>query len=77
MHKINPQTHSPQQNKKVVLTTAAIFKVSTPKGRRDNNCSSFTFVYQKECSRFKTKKVNIIIEFCILKLVQVPNFNLN
>ena len=31
VHKNNPQKHSPQQNKKkVVLTTAAYFKVSTP-----------------------------------------------
>ena len=29
VHKNNPRTHSPQQNKKVVLTTAAYFKVST------------------------------------------------
>ena len=28
--KYNPRTHSPQQNKKAVLTTAAYFKVSTP-----------------------------------------------
>ena len=29
-HKNISQTHSPQQNKKAVLTTAAYFKVSTP-----------------------------------------------
>ena len=29
VHKNNPRMHSPQQNKKVVLTTAAYFKVST------------------------------------------------
>ena len=28
--KNNPRTHSPQQNIKAVLTTAAYFKVSTP-----------------------------------------------
>ena len=28
--KNNPWTHLPQQNKKVVLTAAAYFKVSTP-----------------------------------------------
>ena len=28
--KSNPRTHSPQQNKKAVLMTAAHFKVSTP-----------------------------------------------
>ena len=28
--KNNPRTHSPQQNKKAVLTTAAYFKVTTP-----------------------------------------------
>ena len=28
--KNNPRTHSPQQNKKAVLTTTAYFKVSTP-----------------------------------------------
>ena len=30
VYKKNPRTHSPQQNKKVVLKTAAYFKVSTP-----------------------------------------------
>ena len=30
VHKNNPRTHSPQQNKKAVLTIAAYFKVSTP-----------------------------------------------
>ena len=30
MHKTNPRRHSPQQNKKPMLTTAAYFKVSTP-----------------------------------------------
>ena len=29
MHNNNPRMHSPQQNKKVVLKTAARFKVST------------------------------------------------
>ena len=29
VHKNNPWTHSPQQNEKAVLTTAAYFKVST------------------------------------------------
>ena len=29
-HKNNPRAHSPQQNKKAVLTTAAFFKVSAP-----------------------------------------------
>ena len=28
--KNNPQTYSPKQNKKAILTTAAYFKVSTP-----------------------------------------------
>ena len=28
--KNNPRTHSPQQNKKAVLTTAVYFKVTTP-----------------------------------------------
>ena len=28
--KKNPRTHSPQQNKKAVLTTAAYFKASVP-----------------------------------------------
>ena len=32
---------------------------------------------QKEYSRSKTKKVNITIEFCMLKLVQVLNFGVN
>ena len=30
VHKNNPRTHSPQQNKKAVLTAAAYFKISTP-----------------------------------------------
>ena len=30
VHKNNPQTYSPRQNKKIVLTIAAYFKVSTP-----------------------------------------------
>ena len=30
VHKKNSRTHSPQQNKKAVLSTAAYFKVSTP-----------------------------------------------
>ena len=30
VHKNNPQTYSPKQNKKAILTTAAYFKVSTP-----------------------------------------------
>ena len=29
-HKNKPGTHSPQQNKKAVLTTTANYKVSTP-----------------------------------------------
>ena len=29
-HKNNPRTHSPQQNKKAILKTAAYFKISTP-----------------------------------------------
>ena len=29
VHKNNPRTHLPQQNKKAVLTTAAYFKVPT------------------------------------------------
>ena len=30
VHKSKPRTHSPQQNKKAVLTTASYFKVSIP-----------------------------------------------
>ena len=30
VHKNNPQTYSPKQNKKAILTAAAYFKVSTP-----------------------------------------------
>ena len=30
VHKNNPRMHSPQQNKTIVLTTAAYFKISTP-----------------------------------------------
>ena len=30
VHRNNPWTHSPQQNKKALLRTAAYFKVSTP-----------------------------------------------
>ena len=30
LHKNNPRTHSPQQNKKAVLTVAAYFKGCTP-----------------------------------------------
>ena len=54
-------------NKKDVLTTAAYFKVSTP--IRDNNRTSYTFIYQKGCFQYKTEKVNTTIEFCIFELV--------
>ena len=48
------------------------------KARRGNNStSSFNFVYQKGCSQYQSKKVNSAIEFCIFKLVCVPNFSLN
>ena len=49
--------HSPQQNKKAVLTTAVYFKVSTP------------LRSQGQFFRFKTEKVNTTIEFCITELV--------
>ena len=32
---------------------------------------------EKGCFRSKTEKVNTTIEFCMLKLVYVPNFTLN
>ena len=42
MPKNNPRTHSPQQNKKAVLTTAAYCKVCTPaRSQRQQSC----FVY--------------------------------
>ena len=70
----NPRTHpSQQQNKKVVLTTATYFKVLLPYNRSDRNRTSFIFVYQKRCFRYKTKKVNTIIEFYIFELIEVPN----
>ena len=49
--KNNLRTHSPQQNKKAVLTIAAYFKV--PLVLRDNNRASFTFLYQKGCFQYK------------------------
>ena len=52
--KNNPWTHSLQQNKKAALAIAAYFKVCTD--RSDNNCFSFTFVYQKGCFPYKTEK---------------------
>ena len=68
--KNNPRTHSPQRNKKAVLTTAAYFKVSTPvRSHIGNTRASLTFVYQKECFRYKTEKVNSTIELCIFELV--------
>ena len=68
--KNNPRTHSPQRNKKAVLTTAAYFKVSTPvRSHIDNTRASLAFVYQKECFRYKTEKVNSTIELCIFELV--------
>ena len=71
VHKNNPRTHSPQQNKKAVLTTAAYLKVSIPVKSQGqiNNCSSFTFVYQKGCFWYKTEKVNITIEFWLFELL--------
>ena len=63
--KNNPRAHSPQYNKKAVLTTAAYFKVSTPV----SNHASFNFVYQKGYFQYKTEKVNSTIEFCIFELV--------
>ena len=58
VHKNNPQTGSPQENKKVMLATAAYFKV-------------FTVVWsQRHWKRvYKTKKMNTNIEFCIFKLI--------
>ena len=41
VHKNNPQTHSPQQNKKALLTTATNFKVPIPVGRRDSKKGCF------------------------------------
>ena len=71
----NPRTHpSQQQNKKAMLTTAAYFKVLLPYDRSGRNRTSFIFVYQKGCFRYKTEKVNTIIEFCIFELIEVPNF---
>ena len=51
--KNNPRTHSPKQNKKAVLTTAAYFKVSKSLG----------------CFHYKTEKVNTTTEFCTFELV--------
>ena len=111
VHKNNPRAHSPQQNKKALLTTFVFFKAYTLYGRRDSKKWVFP-VYnrksehhnwilqirislgtkfqlklkilifwisftQKRKFRLETKKVNIIIEFCISNLVYVPNFSLN
>ena len=62
MPKNNPRTHSPQQNKNAVLTTAAYFRV-----RKVSEVS--IFVYQKGCFRTKAEKVNCTSEFCIFELV--------
>ena len=34
-------------------------------------------IKEKKIKKFKTEKVNITIEFCILEIVWVPNFNLH
>ena len=56
VHKNYRRTHSPQQNKKAVLTTATYSKVSTP-------------VQSQAVFWYKTEKVNATIEFCIFELV--------
>ena len=63
--------------KKLCWRQLPISKSLPRKGHRDNDCSSFIFVYQKECFQYKTEKVNITIEFCIIELVYVPNFTFN
>ena len=57
MHKNNPRTHSPQQNKKAVLTTAAYFEVSTPV-LTALRLSSFT---KKGISSQKRKKLTLLL----------------
>ena len=69
MQKNNPRTHSPQQYKKAVLAAAAYFKTSTPVRSQGQYCSLVTFDYRKGCFWYKTEKVNITIELCILELV--------
>ena len=49
-------THSPQQNKKAMLTRAAYFKVSTPIKLEKKNQALFTFVYRKGRFWYKTEK---------------------
>ena len=61
VRKNNPRTFSPQQNKKVVLTTAVYFQIFIPL-----RLPSFT---KKGCFRYKTESVNTTIEFYIFELV--------
>ena len=46
-----------------------ISKSPLSSGRRDNNCLSFSFVYQNKCFQYKTEKENNTIEFCLFELV--------
>ena len=72
MHKSNPWMHSPQWNKKAMLLTAAYFRVSTPMQLQKQYLRLPKGYFQS-----KTENVNTTIEFCIFKLVWVPNFSLN
>ena len=69
VHKNNPRTHSPQQNKKLCWRQLPISEYLLPYGRRDSNYTLFIFIYQKRCFWSKVEKVNTTIEFCIFKLV--------
>ena len=50
----NPRTHSPQQKKKPCWRQQPISRSLLLQGRRDNNCASCSFFYQKGCFWYKT-----------------------
>ena len=54
-HKYNQQTHSSQQNKKIVLATAAYFKVSTTvRLQRHKKADEWYFELQRKVQQVAT-----------------------
>ena len=69
VNKNNPRTHSSQQNKKAVLTTAAYFSLYSRKVAGTIITLLLLSYTKKGVSGIKQKKEKTTIEFCIFELV--------
>ena len=66
----SPRMHSPQQNKKAVLTSAAYFSIVSTLVRSQRQYSRFVYLcLPKSIFQYKTEKVNTTSEFRIFELV--------